>query len=520
MALLLLGSDNLAEALKRQGFEVITCACSQDADIPLSSPDPDWPEVASRLRRLGVKAETLLLCDRIGGRVLPTGLWAAPLTTVFYGLDSPLNFFWQEPYSRLFDIAALDQKEQAQSLGRGKNDRHWLPVAVEPSLYQGRPASPGEAGVCFVGVVDENIRPKRSAVLAKVKGLARLKVGGGRQGQWLATEKAVGLYQGFQISLNENLFPGVTTRPLEIMAAGGCLLSEAAPGQMDLFFSHGRHLFYYTPGTLEEELKYLLADPDLRARLARQGREEVLARHSFARRAEEIAAWLARPAPAGRAAGEEAWAAEGESLLWAGLRWPDQAAKRLERALGRLRLAARSHPCPRVFWLLGLNEASLGQWPQALTSLAQAHELGAGSSQAPLFALSLSLALYENGRPEKGREILRRLGVRSDPGQAAFHARAARLLDEAGCAFTPGFSRRRLWPGAWNSLEHWSEAAALSKDDKKEQAPLLLELGRLLLRINAPNQAWDCFRLARNLGCRAPDLEDLLNRSGREGYIL
>jgi hypothetical protein len=155
-----------------------------------------------------------------------------------------------------------------------------------------------------------------------------------------------------------------------------------------------------------------------------------------------------------------------------------------------------------------------------LISFAQAGELGAGTPSAPLFALSLSLALYESGRPEKGRDILRRLGLRHGPGQSAFHAQAARLLESAGLVFTPGFSRRALWPGAWSSLEHLSAAAALSKNDKKEQAPLLLELGRLLLRIKAPNQAWDCFRLARSLGCRAPDLEDLLARSGREGYIL
>jgi hypothetical protein len=304
------------------------------------------------------------------------------------------------------------------------------------------------------------------------------------------------------------------------MAAGGCLLSEAAPGQMDSWFVHDRHLSYYDPDSLESGLKPLLADPELCARLGRQGQEEVRAHHSFQHRAELIRAWLAQADPAQRPGkGQEALAAEGESLLLAGLRWPDTAGARLPRALGRLQSAAFALPQARLFWLLGLNQASLQQWPQALVSLAQARELGAASPQNPLFTLSLALALHELGQQDQARSLLRRLRIRTQPGQAAFHAQAARWLAQAGFVFTPGFNRRRIWAGGWSSLEHLSLAVELELKTTNPQADLPFELGELLLNIQAPNQAWEYLTLARELGCRDERLPALLARAGREGYI-
>ena len=514
MSLVLIGSDNLAPALQESGWDVLLCGADKSADIVMDGPDPEWSEIDKILRKQAVTVEAVLVCDNIGSRTLCTGLWSCEAPVLFYGVDAPLNFFWQQPYARLFDIAALDQKNQAEQI----TGCHWLPVAIEPDFYKGNMASHPKPAVCFVGVVNDNIRPKRSALLNKLARAARLEIAGGRGQNWVSTARAVELYQSCQVSINENLFAGVTTRPLEIMASGGCLLTEAAPGQMDTFFIHGQHLYYFNPENLLDNLNELMTNNDLCIRLGRQGREAVFAGHTFARRVEQINQWLGRT-PKKPLKAEQALAWEGESLLMAGLRWPRQEPRRLSRALGRLEAAAKVLSDSHTWWLLGLGLAALERWPQCVAALQQAYESGGDEKILP--ALSLGLAMYENQQPQEAHRFLRQsLDISALPGQAEFHGAAARVLVEAGREFCPGFNMSGFWPGAWTALEHLTRAVALSQGDAAKQGPFLAQLGMLLLRHNAPNQAYDCLRAAARLGVQQAGLSQACQAAGQQGYIL
>lgn len=508
-----MGNDNFAKPLRDLGHQVWRAGAEPAAELHLSLGDPDWREVCAQAAAKRLVFDMVLVGDDVGCRTLPTGLWGAEAVTVFYGVDSPLNRFWQTPYARLFDLPLLDQPREAADLARLHPSAGWLPVGVDLELYAGQGPENRLPGVCFVGVLDPPIRPKRSAVLDKVAQVASLETQGGRRQAWFPTQEAARLYRSWQVVLNENLFPGVTTRPLEVMASGGCLLSEAAPGAMDLFFKDQEHLLFFEPQTLLPRLRWLLEDEALRRRLAEAGRQEVWERHGLERRAQVMCCLVEElrrkpPQERGRAQGRQALCQEGEALLWAALRWPGpMSLTRLSRAAGRLRVAAQEG-IAGACRSLGLALSVLGGDEEGLAHLDQAAQNG-----DPLDLLALGLASHQAGRG--GGPQWRRLSLAGGPGQAGFHLEAARLLASSGQDMCPGFSRLGLPMVCWTALEHLLEATR----QQPALAPAWELLADLLLARGQPNQAHDCYLRAQEAG-GGPGLEDKLARAALEGYLL
>lgn len=514
MRMLLLGSDNFASALRRLGCQVVTAMAGDGADLRLGPGDPDWRELR---QAVGEDFDAILVTDNIGRRVLPTGLWAARAVTVFYGVDAPLNGFWQQHFARLFDLAVFDQPQAALDLAPVHPAAHWLPLAVETERY-GNDAKPQDTpGACFVGVVDEALRPKRSAVLARLRRKTSLAVHGGRGQGWFATEDAARLYRRYQLVVNENLFPGMTTRPLEVMASGGCLFSEAAPGVMDRHFADFEHLVYFTPDDFDQRLERLLGDDGLRMSLAEAGREEVCQRHSFLVRAGQLLGLIEQlrgmpPEERGRARGGEALRMEGESLFLAGLRWPREGGStRAARGLGRLNAAANdgADPLPasrahgRAALLAGQIEAGMSQ-------LGRAARLG-----GPVDGLVWALAAWLVGRADLARERWRALlGKAGEPGQARFHMAVGRRLAQEGDDLWPGFNRQALPMILWGAFEHLLEATRIAP----EQPSAWEALGDLLLKRGAPNQAHTCYQRALEHSSGVV-LAEKVHQAARRGYL-
>jgi hypothetical protein len=519
LRILLLGSDNLAAPLRKLGQSVFVCAPDADADLPLEDPDPPW-ELLQRLGKAkGLTWDAIVVTDHLGGRRLPTGLAQAEAVTAFWGLDAPLNGFWQTDYARLFDLACLDQPDPTRELGRYHGAAHWLPVGVQASLYEGPIPQDQNPGLCFVGVVNDILRPKRSALLAKVAKITSVQVRGGRQGDWFSTAQAAQLYRSCQVVLNENLFPGLTTRPLEAMASGGCLLSEAAPGAMDAYFEEGVHLSYFDPANIEHKIELLLGDAKLRRRLAEAGREVVADGHTLEHRARRLIGLLegmaAQPCSARpRAAGGEALLLEGQALFMAGLRWPqDGATRRLLRAAGRLQAAA-ADGAPRLpaYRAVGQAMAVLSRDDEAWGYLSQAE----AQSGHPSDALALGLLAFAKGKPGPGRAALARAGLSgAQPGEARFHAEAAALLRGLGRDMEPGFDLRFCAVTLWTALEHLLESVRLDPGRAKAWEGL----GDLLLARQAPNQAAACLARAESLG-QGVGVTQKLEKAMTAGYMV
>ena len=522
MRILILGSGDFGKAFEALGHEVLTWESGLGGHPGQARLDPDWSELS---RQLGPKAaglDVVLVCDNLGRRTLPTGLWGCPALTVFYGIDAPLNRFWQEPYARLFDLVFFDQPAEAEEFSRLHRPAHWLPVGVDFELYQGKDRGPEKPGVCFVGVRDEKVRPKRSALLDKVAKLAPLTVLGGRQGEWLDVRRAARLYRSHQVMLNENLFCGLTTRPLEGMASGACVLSEAAPGAMDIYFNDNEDISYFDSDDLEERLKLCLGDGAYRLRLERNGREAVRAGHTMEHRVRAMLRHIgessAKPS-AGRLrkTGLDALRLEGEALLMTGARWPHSASSRLPRALGRLEAGVNSPNCDRSgLEALGLAASLKGDYAAAGNMFAQAAQ-----GDNDINVLRHMIAAWLEGDAVAVSRVggglrSRYPELRLEPGRAEFHLACARVMIDLGGELTPGFNRQPLPMPFWQGLEHLMEAVRL--DPTLYTAWELA--GDVLLKRGAPNQAHDCYVRARSGGDRTGELRAKTREAARKGYLL
>ncbi len=520
MRILIVGSDDLATPMRELGHSVFSCRGDSSSDLPLGGLDPDWKDLQSLIKKRGISLDAVLVCDNLGRRSLPTGLWGCPAVTVFYGVDAPLNGFWHAPYHRLFDLVFMDQPREAAKYSRRRGQVHWLPVGVDFDLYQGTSPERKKEGVCFVGVRDPKVRPKRSAILDQVARLAPLYEGGGRRGAWLDTRKAAELYRSYKVMLNENLFPGITTRPLEGMAAGACVLSEAAPGAMDVFFKDAEQITYYTPDSLIQRLKRCLQDEHYCSRVAQNGQEAVRQGHTLMHRAESIIGHIESIArlplsERGRCRPGEALGFEGEALLMAGARWGADCPSRIPRAGGRLRAVMKNGANPSTAAAAGLAASLLGQWGTACAFF----ERGAKECN-DINLLSLALAAWHESGPKRAREIMK--GLDGDmsalflgPGQAEFHLACAHLLAGWGQDMTPGFNRQRLPMVFWTALEHLLEAVRLAPG----MTAAWEMAGDLLMQRRAPNQAYGCFAAALKGNPGHAALEQKAERAARQGYM-
>lgn len=515
--ILVLGHDAFAGPLRRLGHRVTVCGRDPSAEVKVRDPDPDWRSLAGTAEARGVEA--VLVTDDIGSRKLPCGLWKADMPTAFYGLDSPLNRFWQEPYARLFDLAWLDQPDEAARLAAGHPACSWLPVGIDPALYQGSGQGPRQAGVCFVGVRNDAVRPKRDAVLKRVAAAAPLLAAGQRGAGWVSPQEAAALYRAHDVSLNENLFPGVTTRPLEIMAAGGCLLTEAAAGAMDRFFQHYEHCAYYDSSSLEHVLEELLRDQGLRGRLAANGREAVLAGHTLDNRARVMAEALEGLAASGRA-GEgrpspgDCLMYEGQALTMAGLRWPAKGGmRRLNRGGLRLRAAATDGAEPvKASYYAGLSLFAAGDAREGLGFLRQAAERGGG-----LEALAWALAAHQGGDGASAEQALAGL-ARTRPefkGKGdQLHLAAADLLIAGGVGMRAGFNGKDLPMALWSAFEHLHYVCANQPGNSEAWE----KAGDLLMGHGAAWEAHHCYQKAYGID-NLPAIKTKMDEAAEKGYL-
>lgn len=521
MLIFLLGSQDFAAPLSELGHEVVRCAPDPAADIPVQGPDPDWLSVANRAAQMGLRPDAVLVCDDVGFRNLPVGLGQSEAVTACYLVDAPLNEFWQQPYARLFDVALFDQPAQAaRAVSEGVN-AHWLPLGVEPKRYESNMLAREEKAACFVGVVDPRVRPKRSAVLDRVRRRVELRVQGGRQGKWFATADAAYMYKTHRVVINENLFPGLTTRPLEVMAAGGFLLSEAAPGVMDRHFADFEHLLYYDHDNLDQRLSLALGDDGLRRRCMRAGREAVLGAHTLTHRADQLAKQLKHALEdterlAKRPDHGQAIGLEGQALLMSALRWPGKdGRRRLLRAAARLRQANDAGvvglPTIRA---AAVAEMALGRHDAALGLLRQAMEHG-----APCDALALTIFEKQHAGVVTQNPGLHQLvqwhpGLAGRDGEASFHLAAAAVLADHGRGMSAGFNKARSPQPCWDALEHLLEATRL--DPTLEPAWRLG--GDILLDNGAPCEASMFYEKAWQLSPRRQTMERLALARQR-GYL-
>jgi hypothetical protein len=484
--------------------------------LVLDQPDPDlaalWASASDR-------PDVVLVTDHLGRRSIPEGLDRIEALKVYYGVDAPINEYWQRHFAMLFDLVLADQKDAASRWAERRPAVYWLPVAVDVDRYRVEPARPTH-DLAFVGVVHAGVRPKRSAILNRLSAEFRLLTAGGRRDRWVDVTEAARLHRRAKLALNENLFPGVTTRMFEIMAAGAPLLTEADSNGLNDLFEPGRHLIAYGPDDLIHLVRAYLDDPAARDEMAGEGRAEVLARHDLGHRAETLCRLIARTRPEAAAAGASYHRFLGRTLLRVGLRWPDHdGAGRLARSARHLQIAAGSDPDPGLAFDLGALAQTTGDVKAARWWFDRSARQGSVRAGLALGFLALeqgsipaARAWLTRGAAAEGIEFPK--GFPQSGLSADQHLALGRLCLRRGRDLTPGFNRRRLPLCLWTGLDHLVAARTAAPDDPRPPA----RIGRLLAERGLWTEAADAWEAAVRLAPGRDDYRAAHLIAARRGY--
>ena len=203
----------------------------------------------------------------------PTACWA---------IDTHLDPVWHAQRAGAFDLVFAAQRDGAENLRlAGIGSATWLPLACDPAIH-GKHDVPKQSDVAFVGHIFPGPR-------ADLLNLIRRKYPNSFIGQCYFEEMAR-TYSSARTVFNRSIKNDVNMRVFEALASGSLLVTNdlSENGQAELF-RDGVHLATYREAEdLLDKLAFYLGRETLREKIAAAGRAEVLERHTYRHRMEQV----------------------------------------------------------------------------------------------------------------------------------------------------------------------------------------------------------------------------------------
>ncbi|GJL78150.1 MAG: hypothetical protein NPINA01_11390 [Nitrospinaceae bacterium] len=245
-------------------------------DIPCGTSAP-LSEMLTRLPK-GWNPDLYLWVETGLGSV-PPDLADHSIPKACYLIDSHIHFERHAEIARQFDFVFLAQQAYVEPMqAAGCRHVYWLPLACDPEIH-GRQNGEEKHDVGFVGsVTPAHVRRKK--LLDRI-------------GQHFSLhcdrkfmDEMAEVFSQSRIVFNEAVNSDLNMRVFEALCSGSLLVTDEARGSgLTDLFQDGEHLALFSEANLIDRIRYYLEHPEERLRIARQGREEVLARHTYDHRA-------------------------------------------------------------------------------------------------------------------------------------------------------------------------------------------------------------------------------------------
>ena len=200
----------------------------------------------------------------------------------YWAIDTHLDPVWHAHKGRQFDLVFAAQRDGAESLRRaGINSSAWLPLACDPELH-GKHEVAEQYDVAFVG----NVFPGPRADLLN---LIRRKYPNSFIGQCYFEEMAK-TYSAARTVFNRSITNDVNMRVFEGLASGSLLVTnDLSENGLAEIFRDGVHLATYRDHEdLLDKLAFYLRRDSLREEIAAAGRAEVVEKHTYRHRMEQV----------------------------------------------------------------------------------------------------------------------------------------------------------------------------------------------------------------------------------------
>lgn len=240
-------------------------------------------------------------------------------TVAVYQADNPFPPHYNNrpetlPAAREADVYFVWSRRLAAKLqGAGVNGQ-FLAFGWDPEIfpYQGSVAQGSWPGAVFIGNWDREREQFLDEIAAKVPlriygssywGTRTSRTSPARrawQGRQLTMSEAARALRESAVALNvlrtqhlvDGAYDGVIMRHFEVPGAGGLLLSTRSGVATDLFEPGQSGLYFETVNECVDQCRWLIADSELRMRLAEQAHALVEREHTYVHRAREMVAAL------------------------------------------------------------------------------------------------------------------------------------------------------------------------------------------------------------------------------------
>jgi len=204
---------------------------------------------------------------------------------VFYTIDTHLK----KPYKKIksqakhYDIVFCAQKDGADKLRRElKIDTQWIPLGCDPDVHK-KLGMPKIYDIGFVGRDAKKFARGKQLELLKRKYPVSF-IGGAD------FRKMSEIYSSSRIGFNSSILNDVNMRVFEVMACGSFLLTNKIKGNgFDELFADKKDLVVYKNNKeMLELIEYYLKNPEERERIADNGYQMVVKKHTYFHRVQSM----------------------------------------------------------------------------------------------------------------------------------------------------------------------------------------------------------------------------------------
>jgi hypothetical protein len=231
------------------------------------------------------RIDLLLYIDPIVN-YFPLGLEDLNYPTAIYLIDVHQNLEQRLQLAYFFDYVFVAQKDYLPAFReKGITNVYWLPLACEPETHGY--SSTNTDKLYEIGFVGNKglVGSDRRQLLEKLEANFQLN----DLNRKYLPEEIGDIYSKSQIVFNYCINGDVNMRVFEALCSGRLLLTNAIPNGLEELFTDRKHLvIYHNPEEAIELARYYLNNHDEREAIAKAGQTEVLAKHTYDFRTEQI----------------------------------------------------------------------------------------------------------------------------------------------------------------------------------------------------------------------------------------
>ena len=282
MRICLVQTYRLVDAFKNLGHDVL-----------FLDPGQGVVDIAQLLDQHGFEPELLLQQETLGAnRSFLKGVENLDCPTVYWAIDTHLNFYWHRHYAKLFWGVLTSQADDPQRfLDAGSAAAQWMPWHAEPLAW--KPFAEREVDVGFVGRLSAE-RQARTWMLDLLAEAGPLEIRSD-----IPQNQVPDFHASTRIAPNEAILGEINFRLFETAATGCCIVTPSnAPGLDQLFEPSVEAAPYGDSLELLELVAYYRRHPEQAEAMGRAAHQRLMREHTAEHRARQVvgfAASLNRP---------------------------------------------------------------------------------------------------------------------------------------------------------------------------------------------------------------------------------